>query len=271
MTKQIKLAVLGNPVAHSKSPEIHEMFARQFGDNVSYTKIEVELGGFDEKIEELIEEHYLGVNVTIPFKVDAYRSAVKCSSRARQSRAANTLKFSAGKVSAENTDGIGFVTDLQKRLGFDPSDKKVLILGAGGSVRGILPALLDAGPKNVTVANRTLARANQLQEEFGILSMLYEDIGADVYDLIINATPVSLQNKAPLIGLSAFEGCTVAYDLVYAAEPTLFMQMAQEAGVRCVSDGLGMLVEQAAYSYQFWLEKLPKTEDVYEQLRSSLK
>jgi len=209
--------------------------------------------------------------VTIPFKVDAYRSAVKCTSRARQSCAANTLRFAGGKISADNTDGVGFVTDLQKRLEFDPAGKKVLILGAGGSVRGILPALLETSPKNITVANRTLARATQLQEEFGILSVLYEDIGADVYDLIINATPVSLQNKAPLIGASAFEGCTVAYDLVYAAAPTLFMQMAERAGVSKVSDGLGMLVEQAAFSYEFWLDKMPKTEEVYQHMRLSLK
>lgn len=267
MTKQVLLAVLGNPVAHSRSPEIHEMFAKQFGDHIKYEKIEVPIGGFSDALDDLISDHYLGVNVTIPFKVDAFRCATKCTSRARQAQAANTLKFEGSKILADNTDGIGFVSDLSNRLKFSPQGKKFLFLGAGGAVRGILPSLLDEMPRSVTVANRSMARAQNLQEEFGIQTILYDEIDSENYDVIVNATPASLQNKTPLIHPEAFEGCQLAYDLVYSAKPTPFMKIAQEVGVPLVSDGLGMLVEQAAYSYEFWFGRLPKTEEVYSALR----
>lgn len=267
MTDKILLAVMGNPVAHSRSPEIHEMFAEQFGDQVVYKKIEAPLGEFDSALDDVIEEGYLGVNVTIPFKVDAFRSATKCTSPARQARAANTVKFEGNKIFVDNTDGAGFVEDIEKRLGFNFEGKSVLILGAGGSVRGILPSLLEKQPKKVAVANRSLPRAQELQEEFGIQCILYDETGADQYDIIVNATPTSLHNKAPLIDPSAFANCEVAYDLVYASEPTPFMTMARENGCRKVSDGLGMLVEQAAFSYEFWLGKHPETAEVYKALR----
>ncbi len=268
MPKVTKLAVVGNPVNHSLSPQIHELFAKQLGDEVSYEKIEIPLGEFDDYVGDLIDEDYLGINVTIPFKVDAFRCASKSTSNARQARAANTLKFRGSKIHAENTDGVGFVKDIQGRLNFDLGGKAVLILGAGGSVRGILPALLDAMPKSISVANRSVDRARQLADEFGINSILYDETASEQYDLIINATPTSLQNRAPLIDALAFEGVELAYDLVYAAEPTPFMKVALEGGAKRVSDGLGMLVEQAALSYKFWLDKLPDTAPVYGAIRN---
>ncbi|WP_289639820.1 shikimate dehydrogenase [Turicimonas muris] len=270
MGKESKYAVVGNPVAHSLSPEIHEAFAKQFGDNISYEKIEIPLGEFESYIEDLISEGYKGVNVTITFKVDAYRFSTKTTAYARQATAANTLKFEGNKVLGENTDGIGFVQDLKGRLNFSLKNKNILILGAGGSVRGLLPVILDELPKKISVANRSVARAQQLADEFGIQSILYDETGSEQYDLIINATPASLQNKAPLIPANAFEDCELAFDLVYAADPTPFMQVAKEGGAKVTSDGLGMLVEQAADSYNFWLGHRPETTPVYEYIRKLL-
>lgn len=270
MKKLTKLGVVGNPVAHSYSPAIHELFAKQFGDNISYEKIEIPMGEFESAIGDLIDEEYFGINVTIPFKVDAYRCSTKCSSQARQSRAVNTLTFQGGKILGENTDGSGFIRDLEERLRFAVKDKSILILGAGGGVRGILPALMDRQPKSVTVANRSTARASELCDEFGIQSILYDETGSENYDLIINATPTSLQNKAPLVSPFAFDGCALAYDLVYAAAPTSFMELAKRGGAKETSDGLGMLVEQAADSYALWMGHRPETASVYKAIREML-
>lgn len=270
MSKTVKFGVVGNPVEHTRSPEIHLLFAKQFADNISYDKIEIPLGEFESALGDLIDEDYLGLNVTIPFKVDAFRCSTKCSSAARQSRAVNTLKFEGSKILGENTDGTGFVKDVQGRLKLPIAGKSVLILGAGGAVRGLLPSLLDEKPKSVSVANRSANRAQELAEEFGIQSILYDETAAEQYDIIINATPTTLQNKAPLIPLSSFEGCQLAYDLVYAPCSTPFIDMAKRGGVKKVSDGLGMLVEQAADSYEFWLGHRPETSSVFKDLRNSL-
>lgn len=270
MKQVTKLGVVGNPIGHSLSPEIHLMFAQQFGDEISYDKVEIPLGEFESAIGEMIDEGYHGLNVTIPFKLDTFRCSTKCSSQARQSRAVNTLTFQNNKILGENTDGIGFIRDLEERLKFFVEHKKILILGAGGGVRGILPALMERMPKSVTVANRSVARAQELCDEFGIQSILYDETGSESYDLIVNATPTSLQNKAPLVSPFAFDGCELAYDLVYAAKPTPFMELAKQGGARHASDGLGMLVEQAADSYEIWMGHRPGTQDVYAKLRETL-
>lgn len=270
MKQVTKLGVVGNPIGHSLSPEIHLMFAQQFGDEISYDKVEIPLGEFESAIGEMIDEGYHGFNVTIPFKLDAFRCSTKCSSQARQSRAVNTLTFQNNKILGENTDGTGFIRDLEERLKFFVEHKKILILGAGGGVRGILPALMERMPKSVTVANRSVARAQELCDEFGIQSILYDETGSESYDLIVNATPTSLQNKAPLVSPFAFDGCELAYDLVYAVKPTPFMELAKQGGARHASDGLGMLVEQAADSYEIWMGHRPGTQDVYAKLRETL-
>lgn len=270
MKQVTKLGVVGNPIGHSLSPEIHLMFAQQFGDEISYDKVEIPFGEFESAIGEMIDEGYHGLNVTIPFKLDAFRCSTKCSSQARQSRAVNTLTFQNNKILGENTDGTGFIRDLEERLKFFVEHKKILILGAGGGVRGILPALMERMPKSVTVANRSVARAQELCDEFGIQSILYDETGSESYDLIVNATPTSLQNKAPLVSPFAFDGCELAYDLVYAAKPTPFMELAKQGGARHASDGLGMLVEQAADSYEIWMGHRPGTQDVYAKLRETL-
>ena len=270
MKQVTKLGVVGNPIGHSLSPEIHLMFAQQFGDEISYDKVEIPLGEFESAIGEMIDEGYHGLNATIPFKLDAFRCSTKCSSQARQSRAVNTLTFQNNKILGENTDGTGFIRDLEERLKFFVEHKKILILGAGGGVRGILPALMERMPKSVTVANRSVARAQELCDEFGIQSILYDETGSESYDLIVNATPTSLQNKAPLVSPFAFDGCELAYDLVYAAKPTPFMELAKQGGARHASDGLGMLVEQAADSYEIWMGHRPGTQDVYAKLRETL-
>ncbi len=268
MGKVSKFAVVGNPVAHSLSPQIHMEFAKQFNDSISYEKIEIPMGEFDDYVGDLISDGYKGINVTIPFKLDAFRCATKSSGNARQANAANTLKFEGNKILAENTDGTGFIKDLKGRLDFSLKNKNILILGAGGSVRGLLPVIMDEFPKKVSVANRSVQRAQQLADEFGIQSILYDETGSEKYDLIINATPTSLQNKTPLIAKDTFEDCTIAYDLVYSSTPTPFMTVAKEGGAQVASDGLGMLVEQAADSYNFWLGHRPETKSVYEYIRN---
>lgn len=270
MKQVTKLGVVGNPIGHSLSPEIHMMFAKEFGDSISYEKVEIPLGEFESAIGEMIDEGYHGLNVTIPFKLDAFRCSTKCSSQARQSRAVNTLTFKGGKILGENTDGTGFIRDLEERLKFSVETKKILILGAGGGVRGILPALMDRMPKSVTVANRSANRAQELCDEFGIQNILYDETGSEAYDLIVNATPTSLQNKAPLVSPFAFEDCELAYDLVYSAKPTSFMELAKRCGAKQTSDGLGMLVEQAADSYEIWMGHRPQTENVFNTLRAKL-
>lgn len=261
MKQVTKLGVMGNPIGHSLSPEIHLMFAKQFGDEISYDKVEIPLGEFESAIGEMIDEGYHGLNVTIPFKLDAFRCSTKCSSQARQSRAVNTLTFQNNKILGENTDGTGFIRDLEERLKFFVEHKKILILGAGGGVRGILPALMERMPKSVTVANRSVARAQELCDEFGIQSILYDETGSESYDLIVNATPTSLQNKAPLVSPFAFDGCELAYDLVYAAKPTPFMDWLNRAAQDTLPTVSGCWLNRRPIPTKFgWaIVRVPKT------------
>lgn len=267
MKEPDRYAVLGNPIKHSFSPEIHASFARSLGEDIVYEKLEVPIGGFDEFVDGLIERGYKGCNITLPFKVDACRYADRLTERARSCGAANTLVF-GDKVTGDNTDGAGFVADLQGRLGFSVEGASILVLGAGGGVRGLLPSLLELNPKWIAVANRTMERAQVLAESFGIDAVPYEETAAERFDLVINATSTSLSNTAPPVPKSVLAECALAYDLVYAAQPTPFMRLASEAGAKAVADGLGMLVEQAAESYFDWRGVRPDTSGTYRELRA---
>lgn len=262
-----KYAVIGNPIAHSRSPEIHAAFARGLGHAISYERIEAPLEGFADTAAALRDAGYKGVNVTLPFKLDAAKFATDLTSRARTAGAVNTLHFDGDQIHGDNTDGIGFVRDISGRLGFSIKDSAILILGAGGGVRGLVPSLLEAGPKWIAVANRTQKRAEELADEFGIEAIHFDEIPAEHFDLVINATATSLSNEAPAIDPETFDDCALAYDLVYAAAPTPFMELARRGGARQVADGLGMLIEQAAESYQVWRGVRPATAPVYEELR----
>jgi len=265
-----KYGVVGNPIAHSRSPEIHERFARQTRQKISYERIEVPLDGFEEKALALRDAGYRGLNVTVPFKLDAAKLSDDLMPRARLAGAVNTLKFDGDTIIGDNTDGIGFVRDVRERLKFDFSECSVLVLGAGGAVRGLIGSLLDASPRWIAVANRTHQRAEELAEEFGVEAIHLDEIPAEHFDLIINGTTTGLKHEAPPIDPETFNDCTLAYDLVYAADPTPFMELARSGGAKTVCDGLGMLIEQAAESFLLWRGVRPDTAPVYRELRELL-
>ncbi len=265
-----KYGVVGNPIAHSRSPEIHERFARQTHQRISYERIEAPLDGFEERALALRDAGYRGLNVTVPFKIDAAKLADDLLPRARLAGAVNTLVFDGDTIVGDNTDGIGFVRDVHERLKFDFSECSVLVLGAGGAVRGVIGALLDASPRWIAVANRTHQRAGELAEEFGVEAIHLDEIPAEHFDLIINGTTTGLKHEAPPIDPETFNDCTLAYDLVYAAEATPFMELARSGGAKVVSDGLGMLIEQAAESFLLWRGVRPDTAPVYRELRKLL-
>lgn len=266
-----KYGVVGNPIAHSRSPEIHQRFALQSHQRLSYERIEAPLDGFEDIALNLREAGFGGLNVTLPFKIDAAKLSDDLTPRARLAGAVNTLKFDGDAILGDNTDGIGFVRDLRERLQFSFANCTVLILGAGGVVRGLIGSLLDESPRWMAVANRSHARAEALAEEFGVEAIHFDEIPAEHFDLIINGTTTSLQNEAPAIDPDTFNDCALAYDLVYAAEPTPFMQLAKTGGAKIVVDGLGMLIEQAAESFFLWRGVRPDTAPVYLELRELLK
>lgn len=266
-----KYGVVGNPIAHSRSPEIHERFARQTRQKISYERIEVPLDGFEEKALALRDAGYRGLNVTVPFKLDAAKLSDDLMPRARLAGAVNTLKFDGDTIIGDNTDGIGFVRDVRERLKFDFSGCSVLVLGAGGAVRGVIGSLLDASPRWIAVANRTHQRAEELAEEFGVEAIHLDEIPAEHFDLIVNGTTTGLKHEAPPIDPETFNDCTLAYDLVYAADPTPFMELARSGGAKIVCDGLGMLIEQAAESFLLWRGVRPDTGPVYRELRELLR
>lgn len=265
-----RYGVVGNPVAHSKSPEIHQLFARQTHLALTYDRLEAPIDGFEEFALGLRDAGYLGLNVTIPFKIDAAKLADDLTPRARLASAVNTLKFDGDTIIGDNTDGIGFVRDITGRLKLSVEGSAILILGAGGGVRGLIGSLLDAKPKWIAVANRTFGRAQELAEEFGVEAIHFDEVPAEHFDLVINGTSSSLSQEAPPIDPETFDDCALAYDLVYARQATPFMELAKRGGARCVDDGLGMLIEQAAESFFVWRGIRPDTAPVYKELRRLL-
>ena len=263
-------AVVGNPIAHSRSPEIHLRFAAQMKQKIGYERIEAPIDGFEEKALALRDAGYRGLNVTVPFKIDAAKLANELMPRARLAGAVNTLKFDGDTIIGDNTDGIGFVRDVTERLKFGLGDCAVLVLGAGGAVRGLLGSLLDASPRWLAVANRSHQRAEELAEDFGVEAIHFDEIPAEHFDLIVNGTTTGLHHEAPAIDPETFNDCVLAYDLVYAADPTPFMQLAKSGGAKQVVDGLGMLIEQAAESFLLWRGIRPETHSVYRELRALL-
>jgi shikimate dehydrogenase len=271
-----RYAVFGNPIAHSKSPEIHRQFAAQTGQTLSYEKQLVDEQEFDEAADAFFANGGKGLNITVPFKQDAYSYVARTTPRARRAGALNTLCLEAdGTVLGDTTDGVGLVSDILHNLGWEVRHKKVLILGAGGAVRGALEPLLEQQPQHVVIANRTVDKALQLSKgfaEFGyLLGCGYDMLGEQQFDLIINGTSAGLKGDLPPLPDSLInpEGTTVCYDMLYGAEPTPFMQWASERGAQ-VSDGLGMLVGQAAESFALWRGVRPETAPVIASLRSQL-
>ena len=271
-------AVIGNPVAHSKSPVIHQLFGQQCDIDLSYERIQVDVGGFDQAVSHFAAHGGAGLNVTVPFKLDAWelcqREPNKLSSRAVIAQAVNTLKFDDDCVEGDNTDGIGIVRDLQINLDCPLQGKRILVVGAGGAVRGVLAPLLDTEPESIIIVNRTSHKATALCEHFKTLG--YHNLSAcssdrleQHFDVVINGTAASLGGQLPDIPGHSIGSNTLVYDMMYAAEPTLFMKWSLDNGARIASDGLGMLVEQAAESFLIWHDQKPSTAPVIEFLRKS--
>ena len=267
-----RYAVMGNPIEHSKSPLIHRLFAEQTGQNLVYEAILVDPGGFAEAVADFTATAGKGLNVTVPFKQDAWKIADQLSKRAQRAGAVNTLKVGdGGKLSGENTDGVGLVRDLTSNLGLTLSGKQLLILGAGGAVRGILAPLLEQNPSRLLIANRTVERALQLAAEFSDLGELqgcgFADLKGARFDIIINATAAGLQGQIPDLPDGIIDSLSCCYDLMYASEPTAFVRYARQRGAQAAFDGLGMLVEQAAESFRIWRGITPDTAAVIAALR----
>lgn len=266
----MKLAVFGYPIEHSLSPQIHLAFAEQSGRRLEYQRILAAPEHFSHRFAEFAASGGVGANVTVPLKEQVVSMCDALSERAQQAGAVNTLIYREGRWLGDNTDGLGLVRDLQ-RQGANVAGARILIIGAGGAVRGILGPLLAAQAQAIHVVNRTAARAHQLAAEFsGVTAGDYDSaVQDDAWDLIIQASAASLQGELPPLSENILHGAPFCYDMVYGAQPTVFLQWAQQFGCK-IADGLGMLVEQAALSYQAWTGEQPQTEPVLNELRRQL-
>jgi shikimate dehydrogenase len=260
-----RYAVVGNPVAHSKSPQIHAEFARATGQDLEYGRIEAPLDGFERAVDAFRSQGGDGLNVTVPFKEAAFRYCHTLSPRARAAGVVNTLVLSGTEVFGDTTDGIGLVNDLTRNLGFELNNKKLLLVGAGGAAQAVVQPLLDAGVACLVVANRTVARAQALAARHGVGGCGYAELEGQSFDLVLNATSAGLANEAPKLPRSLFKPGVLAYEMVYGRD-TPFVAQARAAGAR-VTDGLGMLVEQAAESFLLWRGMRPETRAILERLR----
>ena len=270
-----RYGVFGNPIGHSKSPLIHRLFAEQTGQQLSYEPLLVPLDDFDGYARDFFSAGGMGANVTVPFKEQAFQLADQLSARARRAGAVNTLKRLAdGQLLGDNTDGAGLQRDLLLNAGIPLRDQRILLLGAGGAVRGVIEALLAEQPAALVIANRTVAKAEQLAHEFAdlgpVAASAYDWLDEPV-DLIINGTSASLAGEVPLLAGSLIQpGHTRCYDMMYGAEPTAFNRWAGQQGALQVLDGLGMLVEQAAEAFALWRGVRPPTATVRDSLRRQL-
>ena len=269
-----RYAVMGHPIAHSKSPFIHRRFAAETGESVAYDTLLVEPGGFRAAVERFRAEGGRGLNVTIPFKEEAFTFASRRSERADRAGAVNTLWFEGPEACGDNTDGIGLVRDLTRNLAVDVRDRSVLLLGAGGAARGVLGPLLDESPRRLVIANRTASRAVELAQRFAeqgpVSAVALDALAADAFDLVVNATAASLAGDLPPLPRGTLRAGGVAYDTAYAAQPTPFVRWGAGEGAAVATDGLGMLVEQAAESFRLWRGREPRTGPVIDALRTHL-
>ncbi|MCL6414263.1 shikimate dehydrogenase [Aestuariirhabdus sp. Z084] len=273
MSKVDRYAVMGNPIGHSKSPQIHSLFARQTGQDLEYSKQQVEEGHFSSAVQDFFIQGK-GLNITVPFKQEAWLQAQQLSERARLAGAVNTLWINqAGELVGDNTDGAGLVTDLVKNQKVALTGKRLLLLGAGGAARGVIQPLLAEKPVELVIANRTQARAQELQKMFtgkGAIEALPYDQLSGPFDVIINATSASLQGDVPPLPKGLVTRQTTCYDMMYGAEPTAFNLWAERQGAKACIDGLGMLVEQAAEAFFCWRGVRPDTQPVLQVLRTEL-
>lgn len=271
-----RYAVIGHPIAHSKSPWIHARFALQTGEDIAYGALLAPLDGFEQTLYEFRAAGANGANVTLPFKAQACRLATQLSERARAAEAVNTLIFRGAQIHGDNTDGYGLTRDLGANLGFAIAGRRVLLLGAGGAARGVLLPLLSEQPAALVIANRTIEKAQLLAERFAglvgdrhvhIAASSYAALAGERFDLVINATSAGLTDAPLPLPARIFASGSLAYEMVYGRE-TAFMRQARTDGAVTIADGLGMLVEQAAEAFFLWRGVRPETASVRAALRA---
>ncbi|HFC6379856.1 TPA: shikimate dehydrogenase [Neisseria lactamica] len=268
MTALPRYAVFGNPVAHSKSPQIHRQFALQEGVEIEYERICADIGGFAQAVSTFFETGGCGANVTVPFKQEAFDLADEHSERASAAGAVNTLiLLKNGKLRGDNTDGLGLVGDIVKVQNTEVEGKNILLLGAGGAVRGVIPVLLAQNPARIVIANRTRAKAEEVAARFGIEAVPMADLNGG-FDIIINGTSGGLNGQIPDIPPDIFQNCALAYDMVYGEAAKPFLDFARQSGAKQTADGLGMLVGQAAASYALWRGFKPDIRPVIEYMKA---
>lgn len=268
-------AVIGNPVEHSLSPFIHTAFGTQTGRQIEYIRLFSELDKFNETLETFIKSGALGANVTVPFKMEAFRRCDHLNERARIAGAVNTLTFQQHDeqlfITGDNTDGIGLVRDIKDNQKQVIAQKNILILGAGGAVRGVIFPLLACKPLQVVIANRTVEKAQQLASTFATYGPItgcgFDQVPECSFDIVINGTSASLSGAVPELDSGIVQNA-FCYDMAYAREPTAFLQWASQANARSTADGLGMLVEQAAEAFFIWEGVFPNTGPIINELRA---
>lgn len=265
-----RYAVIGHPISHSKSPLVHRAFAAQTHQDISYQAIEAPLEGFKPTIERLVGEGYKGCNVTVPFKFEALQLCQELTARAREAQAVNTLFFRDDKILGDNTDGAGLLADIEQNLKCKLLSKKVLLAGAGGAAHGVIWPLFNAGA-SIIVANRTVGKAQQMVAGFAaygtVFASGYGALAGQSFDVVINATSGGLSDGLPPLPNGLFAPQALAYDMMYGKQ-TPFLKFAAEQGAATLSDGLGMLVEQAAEAFFKWREIRPDTAPVIARLRA---
>ena len=263
-----KYAVIGNPIGHTKSPLIHGQFAQATAQDLVYTAIEGPLDGFAAAVDAFRAADGLGLNITAPFKLDAFRYATDLSERARRAGAVNAMKFEGGRAYADNFDGVGLVRDIVHNLGWPLLGQRVLLLGAGGAVRGALLPFMEQHPARLVLANRTLDKARELAATIDgpVTACSYAELAGQQFDIVVNATSASLRAELPPVPASVFAQARLAYELAYGKGLTPFLRLAQNAGVAQLADGVGMLAEQAAEAFAWWRGVRPDTRAVIEKL-----
>lgn len=264
--------VIGNPIAHSKSPEIHAHFASSTRQHMQYDRLLVPVDGFVDATRAFIARGGKGANVTAPFKLDAYAFATALTPRAKVAGAVNTLKFDGDTILGDNTDGAGLVGDITRVAGVALAGRRILLIGAGGAARGALLPILEQGPGEVVLVNRTADKAQALADqvrEYGNVKAGSFDVAQGQFDIVINATSAGLHGGTPPVSAEVFGAGTLAYDMVYAKAPTQFMAFAAQKGAT-VRDGLGMLIEQAAEAFYLWRGVRPDTSAIRDIIRASM-
>lgn len=267
-----RYCVIGNPIAHSKSPAIHAEFARQTGQQLDYERCLAPTDGFAATVRALVANGYKGANVTVPFKLEAAALADTLSERARAAGAVNTLSFTAAGIAGDNTDGAGLVADITGNAGVPIAGARILLVGAGGAARGVILPLLQHRPRELVIANRTAATADALAATFGghgvpVSACQFAALDGR-FDIVVNATSSSLAGDLPPLPAGVFGPGTLALDMMYAAEPTPFMRFAASLGA-ATRDGLGMLVEQAAEAFFVWRGVRPQTAALLAAMRAA--